>query len=104
MSTKRIITVELVRGWLWRCEGDGIQVNGAGLWRMNPESGHLVPLTQDTAADTVAQEDLRHGCGSGVIALWPLAGKLAPRAVRRSDRQTPRSEPRSEPKMQEESH
>jgi len=75
MSAERMLTIELISNWAWRCVKEGILVSGVELSVTNPGSDRIVPLGQG-GADAVPQDDLRHSCGGSVIAVKPLTDEL----------------------------
>lgn len=46
MSDERIIGLDLIQSWFWRCLEDGLLVRGSELCVQNPGSGHIVPLAK----------------------------------------------------------
>jgi hypothetical protein len=70
MSGERWISVELIHSWIWRCVDEHVLVDDSDLRVTNLVSGHLIRLPENRFA-TVLQDNLRHMCGSNVLAIKP---------------------------------
>ena len=68
MGDERWISVELIQSWIWRCVDEHLLLGGSELRVTNLGSGHLVPLPHNLST-TVPEENLRHTCGSKVLAI-----------------------------------
>jgi hypothetical protein len=70
MSAERWISVELIHSWIWRCVDEHVWVNDSDFRLTNPGGGCLIRLPENPSA-TVLQDNLRHVCGSNVLAIKP---------------------------------